>query len=142
VNDSRLRFSTVITVTPDDIDELGHVNNTVYLRYMEDIARAHAASLGVGVRVMLELGCVPVARQHLIKYHRAAMPGDTLEVSTRITSAAGLRATRHYEIRRTGSEDLLVEAETEWVWVNPATGRPRPVVPEILRAFGLPEPAR
>ncbi|NJK45284.1 MAG: hypothetical protein HC933_14330 [Pleurocapsa sp. SU_196_0] len=48
---SRVHTHT-ITVQPEDIDELEHVNNVAYVRYIEDIARAHAESAGMGIHAM------------------------------------------------------------------------------------------
>ena len=126
-----------VPVQPADIDDLGHVNNAVYLRWIEEVARAHAERVGMGVNAMRALGVVPVVRRHTITYTGAALPGDTLEVSTRITAAKGIRATRHNEVCRAGDGALLVACETEWVWINPESGRPRLPPPELFVRFGM-----
>ena len=137
VNDRRAHHQ-VIEVQAEDIDDLGHVNNGVYLRYVEDVVRAHADRVGMSLSVLRELGAIPVVRRHVVTYHRPAHLGDRLEVSTRIVSVRGPRATRHNEVRREAAGELLAEVETEWVWVHPETGRPRPIPGTILEAFGFP----
>jgi acyl-CoA thioester hydrolase len=135
--DPRSRFSQVITVNQADIDELGHVNNTVYLRYVEEVTRAHAIHIGMGLEGMRKNGAVPVARKHVIQYHRGAMLDDQLEVSTQITIANGPRAARHNEVRLVKDGTLLVEIDSDWVWVDPVRYRPRVPAREILDAFGV-----
>jgi acyl-CoA thioester hydrolase len=134
--DPRSRFSHVITVNQADIDELGHVNNTVYLRYVEEVTRAHADHIGMGLDGMRENDAVPVARKHVIQYHKGAVLGDQLTVSTQITIASGPRAGRHNEVRREDGT-LLVEIDSDWVWVDPVRFRPRVPAREILDAFGV-----
>lgn len=136
MNEALRRHSISITVQPGDIDDLGHVNNAVYLRYIEDVARAHADFVGAGIGFMRGVGVVPVARSHLIRYHRPAYEGEELTVSTEVVSASGLRANRHNEVRRARDGELLAEADTEWVWVDPARGRPRPIPRALLEKFG------
>ncbi len=133
--ESRRRFSHRIVVVESDIDSLQHVNNTVYLRYVEDCVTAHAASVGMGLEKLRQLGVIPVVHRHTITYHRSALLGDGLEVSTEIVHFRGFRATRHNEIRREGV--LLVECETDWVWINPIRRRPTAVPNEVQAAFGL-----
>lgn len=135
--DPRTHHRHRIVVRPEDIDELEHVNNTVYLRYIEDVVVAHAARVGMGFPVLRNIGVIPVVHQHVIKYHRSAVLGDTLEVSTRITAFKGFRASRHNEVRRVSDGVLLVECDTDWVWIDAARGRPKVVPPEIQEAFGV-----
>ncbi|MER3479136.1 MAG: acyl-CoA thioesterase [Meiothermus sp.] len=134
--DQRRRHRHLITVQPEDIDDLGHVNNAVYLRYIEDVARAHALRVGMPLERMRALGAVPVVRRHVVTYHRAATLGEELWVSTEILEARGIRAKRHNQVRRASDEVLLVEADTDWVWVD-LKGRPCPCPRPLLEAFGF-----
>jgi acyl-CoA thioester hydrolase len=88
------------------------------------------------INAMRALGTVPVVRRHTITYHKPALLGQELEVSTQIVEAKGLRAKRHNEVRQAATGVLLVEAETDWVWVDAQTGRPKPVPEAIMQAFG------
>ncbi len=133
--DPRSSFSHVITVIQADLDELGHVNNAVYMRYMEDTARAHSLHIGMGLPVMQSHGVVPVVRKYNITYHRSALLNDSLEIFTH-TNANGIRAYRRFEIRFLDAR-LVVEADTEWVWVDPVRMRPKNPPPAVLEAFGL-----
>ncbi|GAC1520242.1 MAG: acyl-CoA thioesterase [Chloroflexota bacterium] len=128
-------YAHSIEVQPEDADELGHVNNVVYLRYVEDVARAHADSVGMTLEAVTRLGAVPVVRRHDITYHRAGMVGDRLKVSTVIERGTGVRWLRRNDVRR-GSE-LLAHAVTEWVWLDPKTRRPKRLPSAIENAFGF-----
>lgn len=126
-----------VRVQAADIDEMGHVNNTVYLRWIEEVARAHAARVGLSTPRLRELGTLPVVRRHDITYHVPALPGDRLIIRTEIRSAGGVRATRYNTVRRAHDHALLADCTTDWVWVDPASGRPKRLPGEILRGFGI-----
>jgi acyl-CoA thioester hydrolase len=128
-------YKHMITVQLEDIDELDHVNNVAYVRYIEDIARAHAESAGMGIHAMRETGLVPVMREHRIKYLRPALLGDTLEVRTELVLMGGIRARRQNHVTR--GEVTLVESETEWVWIDAISGRPKAIPKAALEAFGF-----
>ena len=130
-----------IEAVESDADELGHVNNAVYLGWVETCCREHALRVGLPTERLLEMGVVPVVRRHVVDYRRSARPGDELEVSTRITRVRGSLASRLNEVRRAGAGELLVEVATEWVWIDPASGRPKAPPQEVVLAFGF-EPRR
>ncbi|EYB68189.1 thioesterase superfamily protein [Deinococcus phoenicis] len=135
------RYEMTVTVQPADLDDLNHVNNTVYLGWCEQAARAHALSLGMGTGALIALGAVPVARQHVITYQRPARLGDRLRVRTALTQSAGVRSIRAYTLDRAtgdGSDgERFAECQTEWVWVDPVSGRPKRTPREVLEAFGF-----
>ncbi|WP_245872931.1 acyl-CoA thioesterase [Deinococcus planocerae] len=134
------RHEMEVTVGPGDLDDLHHVNNTVYLAWCEGVARAHALRLGMGTDALIALGAVPVARQHTIVYHRPAYLGDRVRVRTALTVTGGVRSVRAYALDRLGEdgqETRLAECETEWVWVDPGSGRPKRTPAEVVRAFGF-----
>lgn len=126
-----------VDVQPADIDDMGHVNNTVYLRWIEEVARAHALRVGLDTPRLRELGTLPVVRRHDITYHVPAMLGDQLIIRTEIASAGGVRATRRNSVRRAQDGALLADCTTDWVWVDPASGRPKRLPGEILLGFGI-----
>lgn len=125
-----------LEVPADAIDDLGHVNNAVYLQWVEACCRAHADRVGMTMARLRELGAVPVVRRHAATYRRPAYAGERLEVRTRIVAAGGPRARRRNEVRRLPDGVLLVEVDTEWVWIDPARGRPRAMPAAVAAAFG------
>ena len=135
------KHEMTVTVRATDLDDLNHVNNQVYLAWCEEVARAHALREGMGTDTLIALGAVPVARQHIITYHRPALLGDRIRVRTALTVSAGVRSIRAYTLDREtedGSDgERLAECQTEWVWVDPATGRPKRTPREVQEAFGF-----
>jgi acyl-CoA thioester hydrolase len=131
--DPRHEYAIELIVHSDDIDELDHVNNAVYLQYVEQVARAHSDSLGFTVEHWFRTKGIPVVRRHTIVYHLPARDGDKLRVHTRIKSMKGVRAVRATSITRDGVP--VVDVETEWVWVEPTTQRPMRIPSDVLEAF-------
>jgi len=135
------KHEITVTVEPADLDDLNHVNNQVYLAWCERVARAHAVREGMNTEALIALGAVPVARQHVITYHRPARLGDRVRVRTALTFSAGVRSVRAYTLDRAtddGSDgERFAECQTEWVWVDPASGRPRRTPREAQEAFGF-----
>jgi acyl-CoA thioester hydrolase len=123
-------FSLETTVPAEDIDEMGHVNNVAYLRYVELIAREHSKAVGLSIERYGELGGAFLVRQHNVTYHQPAVLGDRLLLRTRIRELGGVRAVREVHILR--DDVLLAEAQTVWVWVDSQTRRPKRIPQEVL----------
>ena len=129
------QFEKTVEVGPEAIDELGHVNNVEALRWVEMIGRAHLESAGYPLLELLAAGGAFVARRHEIDYLAAVFLGDRLAIRTKVVGMGGARSLREVGIYR---DDLLVaQAKTEWVFVDPASMRPKRMPAEILNAFGL-----
>ncbi|MEO8594893.1 MAG: thioesterase family protein [Candidatus Solibacter sp.] len=127
-------FELNIEVKPADIDRMGHVNNLVYLRWVQDIAVAHwrAAASQEDQRNLLW-----VVVRHEIDYKQPALPGDVLRVRTWVGSASRLRFERFTEILRSSDGVLLSKALTIWCPVDAVTGRPTQVSPAVRAAFSV-----
>jgi acyl-CoA thioester hydrolase len=121
-----------VGVAPADIDDLGHVNNIVYLRWVQEAATAHwrAAAPPEAVDAVAW-----VVRRHEIDYRHAAMPGDRIVVRTWIGSAEGLTFERLTEILRADDRRVLAEARTLWIPIDVRSGRPTRVSEEVRRRF-------
>lgn len=125
-------FELPITVLPADIDDLGHVNNVVYLRWVQDVARAHWEAAAAREDVE-RLGWV--VTRHELDYKSAAFLGDALRGRTWIGQTGPLSCERFVEIRRPTDDRVIVSARTIWVPVDRATGKPRRIAPEVLEPF-------
>ena len=124
-------FEQEITVTAADLDELQHVNNVVYLRWVQDIATAHWTAIAPPDA----LGEIAwVARRHEIDYLSAAVLGDQLMIKTWVGAAEGLTFERLTEIRRADGQ-VVAKARTLWVPIDRRTGRPRRVSDEVRSLF-------
>ena len=132
--DGRPVYEMRLRVRHYEMDSLGHVNNAVYLSYLEQAAIEHADALGFSQARLAELGGLFVVRRHEIDYLGAAVAGDELAVITWPEMLSGPRAIRCYEIRAAANGKRLVAARTLWVWVD-FNGRPRPIPRAILSTF-------
>jgi acyl-CoA thioester hydrolase len=132
-----LRFTSRYPVRQHELDLLGHVNNAVYLNWIEQVAIDHVEALGLGRTWSLERGGGWVVREHRVTYHRPVVYGDVVLVTTLPQRLGGVRGVRRTEIRREADDALVTEAATEWIWVRLDTGRPARIPPEILDLFQL-----
>ncbi len=94
------RFAAYFKVRHYEMDALGHVNNAVYLHYLEQAAYEHAAAAGFSDERTRELGGMWIVRRHEIEYLRPASAGDVLQVVTWAVEFKGARAVRDYAIFR------------------------------------------
>ncbi len=128
------------SVQPADIDELGHVNNTVYLRWVQDVATAHWKSLA-NAEAQAAIGWVVL--RHEIDYKAPANLGDEIVLRTWVGEASRLKFERFTEIRRKAQlehsqkEDhqLLAKARTVWVPIDWKTGKPTRVPADVRARF-------
>jgi acyl-CoA thioester hydrolase len=127
-------FTQIITVPDSAVDENGHVNNVVYVQWMQDIAHKHYDFIG-GTAITLELGATWVIREHRIEYLAPAFSGDEIEVRTWVENIRRVRSLRKYQFIRTSDEALLVRGETDWVFVDGSTGKPSRIPSEVLEVF-------
>jgi len=128
-------FELTIAVQPSDIDELGHVNNVVYLRWVQDAAVAHWRSAATP-RQQAEV--LWVVARHEIDYKHPARLEDAIVARTWVGGAAGLAFERNTEILRAGDRRLLARALTIWVPISPGTLRPMQVGDDVREAFSTP----
>jgi len=128
-------FEYLHTVADDEIDEQGHANNVAYVAWMQAAAIAHSAALGWTAERYRQLGQGWVARSHTIEYLRPAVAGDEIVVQTHVADMKKVTSTRVYRIIRRADGELLARAETNWAFVNYATGKPTRIPAEIAHAF-------
>lgn len=140
-DDGRPTFTMQLQVRYYEMDVLGHVNNAVYLNYLEHAAIEHTQSLGFDHVRLRELGGQFVVRRHEIDYLGAAVAGDELTITTWPEQMSGARAMRAYVIANAATGKRVVAARTLWAWVDWQSFAPRPIPRELLLAFALPPDA-
>ena len=126
------RFSVRFGVRQYELDQFGHVNNAVYLNWVEQVAVEHVEALGFGRDWSLERGAGWVVREHRITYHQPVRFGEVVTVTTLPQALAGVRGTRRTEIRREPDGALVTEVMTEWIWVRLSDGRPTRIPRELV----------
>ena len=75
-------FDLKIQVQPEHIDVLGHVNNVVYIQWMQDVAESHIETLGLGLAEYIQLKHAMVAVEHHVQYRKAALEGEEVILRT------------------------------------------------------------
>ncbi len=120
-----------ITPVSGDIDELGHVSNLVYVRWVLEVATAHSRALGWDYADYRTLGAVFVVRRQEIDYVGQVKLGDTLVAETWVSEWRPASCLRSTELVRDGK--IVAKAVTTWALMSLASGRPVRI-PDHLRA--------
>lgn len=127
-------FVQEFDVPTSAIDANGHVNNVEFVRWMQEIAIAHADAAGCTAATR-EAGATWVARSHHIEYRRPVFAGERVRAITWLANVRRSFSLRKYRFERATDGVLLAEGETDWVFVDVQTGRPRSVPEEIKGMF-------
>jgi acyl-CoA thioester hydrolase len=122
------------TVPDAAIDDNDHVNNVEYVRWMQEAAVRHFAAVG-GNELMAAAGATWVVRSHRIEYLRPALRGEGIRVRTWVEDFRRVMSLRKYEFARSEDGTTLARGETEWVFVDAQTGRPKSIPEEIQALF-------
>lgn len=127
---------TSIAVTPGDIDAYDHVNNTVYMTWLDLTAWDHSAALGLPLERCLELDRGMAVIRSVIAYLRPALLGDLARVGTWLLSADGkLRVRRRFQVIREADGMTLARAEVEYACIELSSGRPARWPPEFKERY-------
>jgi acyl-CoA thioester hydrolase len=116
------------------VDENRHANNVAYLQWMQDAAIRHSAHAGCTAMTQA-LGATWVIRTHHIEYLSPAFAGDAIAVLTWVANFRKVRSLRRYKVVRNADRAVLAQGETDWVYVDANSGRPRAIPDEIKNAF-------
>jgi acyl-CoA thioester hydrolase len=127
-----LIYSYEQVVTKADIDELNHVNNVVYVQWIQDAAIRHWSSIAPE---HIQKSFVWVIVRHEIDYRRSGLLNDVLVIQTRVLSAGGASSVRQVQIFRKHDMQLLVESKTTWCIIDAVTHRPARISDEIKLMF-------
>lgn len=120
-------YSYEIIVKEDHIDNLKHVNNVVYLQWVNDISEKHWNVLAVNG---LKEKYFWVVLRHELDYHNEAFLGDTLRITTWVGISKGVKSVRYVEIYK--EDKLLLKAASTWCLIDAKTLRPTRIKNDIL----------
>ena len=125
-----------LAVQPEDIDAYEHVNNAVYLTWLDRAAWSHSAALGVPLGQCVALRRGMAAHRIEIEYLRAAVRGDVVQAATWIVGTDGrLRAQRRFQVRRKGDGETLARARIDYVCISLDSGRAVRMPESFARAY-------
>ena len=125
-----------LAVQPEDIDVYEHVNNAVYLTWLDRAAWSHSAALGVPLGQCVALRRGMAAHRIEIEYLRAAVRGDVVQAATWIVATDGrLRAQRRFQVRRKTDGETLARARIDYVCINLDSGRAVRMPESFARAY-------
>jgi len=129
-------YTMKVQVLPEEIDQLGHANNRVYLNWIMTAAYAHSESLGLSVDDYLNIGVGMVAKRHELNYIAATFVNDELIIGTWIaTNDNRFNSQRNYQIIRLSDDKTILRAETDWVSMNIQTGNPQRMPEEFIQCY-------
>lgn len=126
------RFEQTFVAQPADIDELGHVNNTVWIRWVQEIATAHWRAVATPEQVEQ---FVWVVTRHEIDYRGNVGEGATVRAATWIPGfPKGARFDRCVDFHDDAGK-LLVAVRSTWAMLDRASGRLVRIRPEVSAPF-------
>ena len=128
-------FTRAFTALPEHIDELGHVNNTVWVQWIQDMATAHWDAVA---RPEDRAAFFWVVVRHEIDYRGNVSEGAEVTATTWIEGGAqGAKSLRRVEFADASGKRprILVSAATTWAMIDRASGRLARVRPEVMAGF-------
>jgi acyl-CoA thioester hydrolase len=125
-----------LEVVSSDIDAYNHVNNAIYLVWLDRAAWSHSDSLGISLEECMRIRRGMAAHRTEVDYLRAAVLGDRVQVATWIVSTdSKLRVVRRFQIRREPDGETLARARTEYVCINLDSGRASRMPESFSRSY-------
>lgn len=125
-------FEFHFTVPKSAIDDMDHVNNVVYLQWVQDVAKKHWESR---TNEHIRNTYVWVVLNHYIEYHSPAFENDEITLQTWIDNYRGVRSERHTKIINTATQKVLASAKTSWCFLYKETLRPARIPDKITSLF-------
>jgi acyl-CoA thioester hydrolase len=126
-------FTHEFDVKPNEIDAMGHVNNVVYLKWVQDAAEAH---WNVIAPEEVKAKYSWVVLRHEIDYHNPAFEGQTVQAITWVENYQGVRSDRIVQLINKESQKILAKAKTTWCLLDSKTQRPKRIESDIVSVFG------
>ena len=125
-----MKFSQSFIVDNGDIDEMGHVNNVSYLRWVQDVAVAHWRHAATDEMLANYLWVVV---RHELDYKKPAFENENITATTWVAEWTAVTCERFTEIKR--GDDLLLKARTVWCMLDRETTKPVRISSELIKRF-------
>jgi acyl-CoA thioester hydrolase len=127
-------FAVPIKIEPADIDQLNHVNNVVYFRWVQEVATAHWESL---TSPQQRAQWLWVVRRHEIDYLRPTFAGDEVTAFTWVVPAEQPGSDRIIVFKNMKTDKVLTQVKTTWYLIDPASMRSKKIPDEVFALFGI-----
>lgn len=121
-------FTHTIIILPEDIDHMGHVNNVVYVRWVQEVAAAHWQSV---TSPETRLKFLWVVLRHEIDYKNPTFLSDTITGTTWVPSYQGARSERIVQLTNQDGK-IVAEAKTLWCMLDSSSMRPTRITDEVI----------
>jgi acyl-CoA thioester hydrolase len=129
------QFTRPFRVRHYELDSFGHVNNAVYVNYLQEAAIEASTAAGFDPGWYRDRRSSWVIRNLAIRYYHPASYQDELQVSTWISDVKRVKSTREYSIARVDDQKMVARARVNWVYLSQETGQPLRIPPEVAEAF-------
>ena len=123
-------FNYTISVEQNDIDDLNHVNNAVYVKWMDEVAKKHWSLLSEGHHLEEYIW---VVSRHEIDYKNQALLGDEITAKTWVGETRGVTSERFIEFYK--GDVLLAKSKTTWVLLDAKSFKPTRIRENILKVL-------
>lgn len=125
-------FTITIKVIPEHLDNVNHVNNVIYVQWMQDIAAMHWDAFA---SYKLKEEVLWMIKRHEIDYHNQAFLNDELRMETWTGEYTNVTWKRHYEIIRPSDSKKIITAASVWIPLDKKTQRPKRIDDELIMMF-------
>lgn len=120
------------TVTRDELDDLNHVNNVIYVQWIQDIAKEHWE---VRATEQLKKDFIWVVIRHEIDYKKQAFLSDEILIETYVGETTFVTSERFVNIKNAKTGELLVAAKSMWCLLDAVTKRPTKITEDLRTVF-------
>lgn len=128
-------FVLELDVDEADIDELGHANHSVYVKWLERCAWSHSLSLGITLADYRRLDRGLAVLRNEVDYLASAYQGERLLIATWIVSVQRIKLVRHFQVIRAADARVLLRAITTFACVELSTGKPKRIPEELAAGY-------
>ena len=126
------KFSKTLTVQPNHLDAMQHVNNITYIQWLQEIASDHWYAFATPQMVQQVLWMV---KRHEVDYHHQSFLHDELTIFTWTGEYTNVTWKRHYEIIRLQDNKKIITALSVWIPVDSITQKPKRIDAEMIKLF-------
>jgi len=126
ITDFSNAFAVDLEVMPDDIDGLGHMNNAIYVNWLDQANLLHTFHLGITSEVMQQTGCALVVRHTELTYLAPLRQGDVARVGTCVSACDGrLRLQRSFQMVRVPDGLTMLRGTIDYICIDYKKGKPK-----------------